>query len=98
MATTVELGTGNLFLELFPASEFPSKDFELVDIVAQIWHMLCSKGIICGDDNVKILSRRKGSLRTISDRNWFIDIHHWRCTIDLLVQRLHVTLWRQGTR
>jgi hypothetical protein len=91
MPATVEFGTSKLFLKLFPASKLPCKDFKLLDIVTQVWHMLGGKGIICEDDNEKRMSRRKHPLRTISDRNWFIDIHWWR-TIDLLVQCLHVAL------
>jgi hypothetical protein len=95
MSTTVELRTGKLFFKLFPAIKLPSEDPKLLDIVTQIWHVLGGKGLIYEDDNdndnVKIMGRRKNPLRTISDRNWFIDIH-WGCTVDLLFQRLHVAL------
>jgi hypothetical protein len=55
--------------------------------------MFGSKGLICETDNEQIVSGPKGQLRTISDRYWFVDVH-WGSTIDLLVQRLHVTLGR----
>jgi hypothetical protein len=91
MSTTVELRTGKLFFKLFPAIKLPSEDSKLLDIVTQIWHVLGGKGFIYEDDNVKIMDRQNNLLRTISDRNWFIDIH-WGCTVDLLFQRLHVAL------
>ena len=43
------------------------------------------------------MSGPKGQLRTVFDRYRFIDVH-WGSTIDLLVQRLHVTLGRGETR
>jgi hypothetical protein len=59
--------------------------------------MFGSKGLICETDNEQIVSGPKGQLRTISDRYRFVDVH-WGSTIDLLVQRLHVTLGRRETR
>jgi hypothetical protein len=43
------------------------------------------------------MSGPKSQLRTISDGYRFVDVH-WGSTIDLLVQRLHVTLGRGETR
>ena len=59
--------------------------------------MFGSKGLICETDNEQIISGPKGQLRTISDGYRFVDVH-WGSTIDLLVQRLHVTLGRGETR
>jgi hypothetical protein len=59
--------------------------------------MFGSKGLICETDNEQIMSGPKCQLRTISDRYRFVDVH-WRGTIDLLFQRLHVTLGRGETR
>ena len=59
--------------------------------------MFGGKGLICETDNEQTLSGPKAQLRTISDRYRFVDVH-WGSTIDLLVQRLHVTLGRGGTR
>ena len=97
MSTAVKLWTGELLFKLLPASKFPCKYFEFFNIVTQIWHMFGSKGLICETDNEQIVSGPKGQLRTISDRYRFVDVH-WGSTIDLLVQRLHVTLGRGETR
>ncbi len=97
MSTAVKLRTGELLFELLPASKFPCKHFEFFNIVTQIWHMFGGKGLICEADNEEIMSEPKGQLRTISDRYRFVDVH-WGSTIDLLVQRLHVTLGRGETR
>lgn len=97
MSAAVKLGTGELLFKLFPASKFPCKYFEFFNIVTQIWHMFGSEGLICESDNEQIISGPKGQLRTIFDRYRFIDIH-WGSTVDLLVQRLHVTLGRGETR
>lgn len=59
--------------------------------------MFGSKGLICETDNEQIMSGPECQLRTISDRYRFVDVH-WRGTIDLLFQRLHVTLGRGETR
>ena len=36
MSATFKLGTGELLFELLPACKLPCKDFELLDVVAQI--------------------------------------------------------------
>lgn len=97
MSAAVKLRTGELLFELLPASKLPCKDSELFDIVAQLWHVFGSKGLICEADNEKMMGEPKDQLRTISDRDRFVDVH-WGGTIDLLIQRLHVALRRRERR
>ena len=94
MSAAVKLRTGELLFELLPASKLPCKDFELFDIVTQLWHVFGSKGLICETDNEKMIGGPKDQLRTISDRHRFVYVH-WGSTIGLLIQRLHVALRRR---
>ena len=91
MSAAVKLGAGELLFEFLPASKLPRKDSKLFNILAQFRHMFGSKGVICETDNEKTMSGPEDQLRTISDRYRFVNVH-WGSTIDLLIQRLHVTL------
>lgn len=45
---TVKLWACDLLLELLPVGQPPSVDFEVLDIMAKVGHMLCSKRLVWG--------------------------------------------------